>query len=296
MSPAARDLEPMGMTSGIIDIHPHIISPDTGRYPHAPLGGVQSDWSVTRPVSFEQLVAEMDECGVDKAAIVHASTCYGFDNSYVADCIDRLPHRLIGVYAVDVLAPDAVARIEHWRQRGMGGLRLFSAGSTIHTDGRWMTRPQTLASWEHMARIGMPVSIQTTAEGLPSVVELLERFPDVNIILDHLARPDLSDGPPYKAAAGLFAMARFPNLYLKITPRTFDLAQQPNASPDSFFARLVQEFGANRLAFGSNYPTSEGPLSKLIAQGHACFAALSDKDRSWIWSRTAQSLYPELAD
>ena len=164
------------MTSRIIDIHPHIISPDEGRYPPAPLGGVRSDWSIERPISFEQLVAEMDECGVDKAAIVHASTCYGFDNSYVADSVDRLPHRFIGVYAVDVLAPDAVEQIEYWRKRGMAGLRLFSAGSTIQTDGRWMTRPQTLGSWEHMARIGMPVSIQTTADGLPSVVELLERF------------------------------------------------------------------------------------------------------------------------
>ncbi|HTM78527.1 MAG TPA: amidohydrolase family protein [Devosia sp.] len=284
------------MTSVIIDIHPHIISPDTAKYPSAPLGGVQSDWSMTRPVSFEQLVREMDETGVAKAAIVHASTCYGFDNSYVADSVDRLPHRFIGVYAIDVLAPDAVARIEYWRQRGMAGLRLFSSGSTIQTDGRWMTRPQTLGTWEHMARIGMPVSIQTTAEGLPSVVELLERFPDVNIILDHLARPTLNDGPPYKGAASLFTMARFPNLYLKVTPRTFTLAQQAKASPDSFFPRLVREFGAHRLAFGSNYPTSEGPLSKLIAQGHACFAALTDDERSWIWARTAQSLYPELAD
>lgn len=284
------------MSTRIIDIHPHIISPDKGAYPHAPLGGVQSEWSIERPVCFEQLLKEMDECGVDKAAIVHASTCYGFDNSYVADSVERFPHRFIGVYAVDLLAPDAVDRIEYWRRRGMAGLRLFSAGSTIQTDGRWMTRSQTLASWEHVARIGMPVAIQTTSEGLPSVVELLERFPEVDIILDHLARPTLADGPPYQAAAGLFAMARFPNLYLKITPRTFTLAQQAKASPHSFFPRLVRAFGAQRLAFGSNYPTSEGPLSRLIAQGHACFAALSAEERSWIWARTAQSLYPELAD
>jgi hypothetical protein len=32
-----------------IDIHPHIIADDTKRYPLAPLGGHQSDWSRTRP-------------------------------------------------------------------------------------------------------------------------------------------------------------------------------------------------------------------------------------------------------
>ena len=29
----------------VIDIHPHIIADDTRRYPLAPLGGHQSDWS-----------------------------------------------------------------------------------------------------------------------------------------------------------------------------------------------------------------------------------------------------------
>ena len=39
----ARRPEPM-IT---IDIHPHIIASDTTRYPLAPLGGHQSDWSRT---------------------------------------------------------------------------------------------------------------------------------------------------------------------------------------------------------------------------------------------------------
>ena len=47
-----------------IDIHPHIIANDATRYPLAPLGGHQSDWSRTRPVTVEQLVAAMDEAGV----------------------------------------------------------------------------------------------------------------------------------------------------------------------------------------------------------------------------------------
>lgn len=284
------------MRHRIIDIHPHIISPDKDKYPHDPLGGVQSGWSVERPVSFEQLVAEMNEAGVDKAAIVHSSTCYGFDNSYCADCIETAPERFTGVYAVNIQSPDAVESIEYWRTRGMSGLRLFSAGSTVETDGRWMVAPDTFPTWELVAEIGMTVAIQTTSVGLPVVEELLERFPDVNIVLDHLGRPNLTDGPPYAKAAPLFSLSRFGNLYLKITPRTFDLAQAAPASPETFFPKLVAEFGADRLAFGSNYPASEGPLTKLIAQGETCFASLSDEDRSWVWARTAETLYPELAD
>ena len=59
-----------------IDIHPHIIASDTARYPLAPLGGHQSDWSRTRPVTTEQMIAAMDKAGVAKAAIAYKAA-YG---------------------------------------------------------------------------------------------------------------------------------------------------------------------------------------------------------------------------
>ena len=93
--------------SSVIDVHPHVIADDAGRYPLAPLGGNQSDWSRERPVSFERMIAAMDEAGVSKSALVQASTCYGYDNSYLADAVAARPGRFIGVFSVDVFRPDA---------------------------------------------------------------------------------------------------------------------------------------------------------------------------------------------
>ena len=121
------------MAAGFIDIHPHIISADTVRYPRVPLFGVQSDWSRDRPVTIEGLVAAMDEAGVQKAAIVQSSTCYGFDLSYLVDSIARYPGRFTAVGSIDVLAPDAPATLAKWVQRGVTGLRLFTGGSTRHS-------------------------------------------------------------------------------------------------------------------------------------------------------------------
>src|SRR3954447_17744476 len=55
--------------SSIIDIHPHIVSPDTKKYPLEPLGGTQSTWSSERPTTYQMLLDAMDEAGVAKAAI-----------------------------------------------------------------------------------------------------------------------------------------------------------------------------------------------------------------------------------
>jgi predicted TIM-barrel fold metal-dependent hydrolase len=283
------------MTPEIIDIHPHIISADTERYPIAPQHGHRSKWSATRPITFEQLSAEMDEAGVSKAAIVHSSTTYGTDNSYVADCVAQHPDRFTGVYSFDLLAPDALTTFDEWLARGMGGIRLFTGGATHQSDGSWLVNPATFPIWERCAELGMTMAVQTTPDGLSMVAELAERFPSVKIALDHCGRPNLEEGPPYVSCAGLFALAKYENVYMKITPRTFDLAQAAPGGAEPFFASLVEVFGADHLAFGSNYPASAGPLKTLIEQGNACFAGLSDEERAWIWGRTAKALYPMLA-
>src|SRR5579871_2005765 len=122
------------MESMIIDIHPHVISTDTKSYPNAPVGGHKSDWSRERPVSVEQMIAAMDQAAIAKSALVQASTCYGHDNSYVADAVALHPNRFTGVFSADLVAPDAVDSMAHWMKKGLTGMRLFTTGS------RWEER------------------------------------------------------------------------------------------------------------------------------------------------------------
>ncbi len=278
-----------------IDIHPHIIASDKARYPLAPIGGHQSDWSRTRPVSVEQLVAAMDETGIQKAAIVQASTCYGHDNSYIADAVAAYPKRFTGVFSVDVLAPDAPERMRYWLGKGLTGLRLFTFGSTMSEQANWLDDPKSYSAWACAEELGLSICLQMSAKAIPQAASMAERFPKVRIILDHGARPALDDGPPYNAAASLFALARHPNIYIKLTPRIFAECRHGKATPETFFARLAGEFGAQRLAWGSNYPSSEGKLPELLQVARESVATLPLADQDWIFAKTAQTLYPELA-
>jgi predicted TIM-barrel fold metal-dependent hydrolase len=137
--------------------------------------------------------------------------------------------------------------------------------------------------------------MQMTVKALPQLVRMLDRFPKVRIILDHLAKPTLSDGPPYTAAADVFRLADYKNLYLKLTPRTVAEAQNGKATHATFFPLLVSKFGASRIAWGSNYPASEGTLPELLKVSQAALSVLPPEDREWIFARTAMTLYPALA-
>jgi predicted TIM-barrel fold metal-dependent hydrolase len=280
----------------VIDIHSHVISTDEKRYPRAPIGGHQSDWSQKRPVSIDQMIAAMDKAGVARSVLVQASTCYGHDNSYVADALAAHSGRFTGVFSADVLEPDARETMKLWMGKGFTGMRLFTAGSTMPDQADWLDDPRCFPAWELAQQQNLPVCLQMTAKAIPQLHVLLERFPRVRVVLDHCARPELEDGPPYLAAASLWGLAPYKNVFLKISPHTFVAGRKGQATPDSFFGKLIGEFGAQRIAWGSNFPTHEGSLSELLQLGRDSVKIASAQDREWIFGRTAETLYPALKD
>jgi len=279
----------------VVDIHPHVVSPDTDRYPLAPLGGTQSAWSSERPTTYEMLLKEMDAAGVDKAAIVHSSTAYGYDNSYVADAVAAVPSRFTGVYSIDTLAPDAVQRFDYWLARGCSGMRLFTTGSTLPDQSTWFDDPRAYPFWEHAAAKSIPVCMQMKVQAIPLLREIMDRFPKLTIVLDHLARAPVADGPPYAAAADLFALAKYRQLYLKVTPINISPKDWGKGAPETFFGKLIDAFGAARIGWGSNFPNSMGTLSEILDAARAAFSFAKQSDQDWIFGKTAQVLYPSLA-
>jgi predicted TIM-barrel fold metal-dependent hydrolase len=196
------------MSGLIIDIHPHVISTDTRKYPQAPLGGHQSDWSRERPVGYEQMIRDQDAAGVAKAALVQASTCYGHDNSYLAEAVAAHPERFTGVFSCDIVAEDATKQMAKWMKQGMTGMRVFTTGSTMPGQQDWLDDPRTFPAWDMAAESGLSVAQQMTAKGISALTNILKRFPKLRVVLDHLARPQQDDGPPYRGAESLGGLAK----------------------------------------------------------------------------------------
>lgn len=283
--------------ASVIDIHPHIVSPDTKRYPLAPLGGKQSTWSTERPTTYDMLLKAMDDAGVAKAAIVHSSTAYGYDNSYVMDAAKAVPSRFTAVFSIDMLAPDAVQKLDEWISRGGTGLRLFTTGSTLPDQGMWFADPKTFPAWEHAQAKGIPVCMQMGQKGLPLLRQIMDKFPRITMILDHLSRVPFEDGPPYAAAAEYLAMAKqYKQVYVKVTPINVSPKSWGKAAPETFFAKVIDAFGASRIAWGSNFPNSVGTLAEILGAARKAFSFAKASDQDWIFGKTAQALYPVLRD
>src|SRR5262249_10854422 len=132
-------------------------------------------------------------------------------------------------------------------------------------------------------------------DGLPLLRQILDRFPKVTMILDHLSRAPFEDGPPYSKAADFLALAKYGQVYLKITPINITPKSWGKGTPETFFGKLIATFGASRIAWGSNFPNSVGTLPEILGAARQVFSFAKESDQEWIFGRTAQILYPALA-
>jgi L-fuconolactonase len=279
----------------IIDTHCHVIATDTKKYPLAPIFGKQSAWSAEHPLDYPDMVKADVAAGVAKAVLVQAASAYAFDNSYVADSVAAHPDRFTGVFSIDVVAPDAVQKMKRWIGRGLTGMRIFTSGSTHAAQETFFADEAAFPAWRHASDQGLSVCMQMRVAGLPLLETVLKQFPNVRVILDHFARAEAADGPPFAAAAPLFALSRYPNVYLKLTHRPIEQSMKGNATPESFLGKAVSEFGAQRMLWGSNFPAAGPPLPDLIKMAREALSFLPPRDHDWIFGKTAQSLYPVLA-
>ncbi|SEL58932.1 Predicted metal-dependent hydrolase, TIM-barrel fold [Pseudoxanthomonas sp. GM95] len=276
----------------LLDTHTHVISPDKNHYPTNPIGGHQSEWSQARPVDADGLLRAMDAAGIEQAVVVQASTVYGHDNRYVTDSVRQHRDRFVGVYSLDAMAADAVEKIQHWQAQGLHGFRLFTTGSTMPGQADWLGHADSYPAWAYAEAQGIPVCLQMTMEGIPALRSLLTRFPKAIVLLDHCARPVLSDGAPYAKAQALFDLASFPGVHLKLTNRTLAAAAEGDSTPAAFLERIVASFGAERIAWGSNFPAAAGTLAELAQVARAALSTLPSDAQVAIFGGTAQRLYP----
>lgn len=286
----------------IVDTHPHIMTLDTAAYPPAPVGGTQSAWSRGVSLTGAEFAPMMARAGVSAATVVQASTVYGYDNSYLADSVEALPGIFAGVCSVDPVADDAADRLGYWiSERGLHGVRLFAtsagAGTLFSLDD-----PRLEGFWAKAAQLGIPVDVQVRYPGIDAVGRLLERHPGIPVILDHLSTPPLSDGPPYRAAEGLFELAGFKQLHLKFTNRNLDDAGQGESTITAFLAQLVERFGADRIMWCSNFPNTDGKApateqtyAELVERAVRAVSPLGPDVGQALLGGTALTLYPSLA-
>ncbi|MBZ0292225.1 MAG: amidohydrolase family protein [Anaerolineae bacterium] len=126
---------------------------------------------------------------------------------------------------------------------------------------------------------------------LKHVPTLAEKLPNLKMVIDHLAKPPIGqkETPWFDQ---MKAAAQAPNVYAKLSGQ-FDNPDWTVADVQPYVDFVLENFGANRVMFGSDWPVSlaGGTYASVWANTQKLIANCSDEEKEMILGGTAAGFY-----
>lgn len=240
----------------VIDTHMHVWSGDPKRWPFDNPKNRDNPHAVPKgtPGTAELLLEEMDAFGITQCVLVQV-IYHGWDNRYTAHCVKEHPDRFRGHGLIDPEDPQVADKLEYWMtEQGLSGMRF----SPIYYVGRdeWMTGPAHHRLFEKASELGAIFNYFIKTSQLPRLEEMIAKYPDVRIVIDHLARVDLTVDDPLPEFQKLLQLAKYPNVWAKVTELSVVSPSGEAPWRDTFpwVRRMYEAFGPDRLLWGTGFP------------------------------------------
>lgn len=272
----------LGSGYPVIDSHVHVWKHDL-RFPFA--SGARP---LARDATPELLLQLMKANGVSRTVIIQM-IYYKYNNNYLADVLKHHSRYFQGVCRVDPLDPGAPDRLSRLTlEQGFHGVRLSPAGDA---SGDWIRGPLMAPLWKRCEELRVPMTILAPITRMPDIGALMEGFPEVTLVIDHMA-----DCPVTQPAEleKLIALHRYPNVFVKIS-HTWSLSHQayPFLDAQQHVKRLYDVFGPRRLMWGTDWPLVEQRASytQALTVVRDAMNFLNADDKTWILGRTAEIIW-----
>jgi predicted TIM-barrel fold metal-dependent hydrolase len=274
-------MSPLAESYRILDPHVHVWKHDPA-FPFA-----QGARPPARDATPEMLLELMHANGVSKTVLIQVIH-YRYDNSYVASVLKRYPGTFQAVARVDPLDPAAPDHLSKLTEQGFHGVRLSPSGDA---SGDWFHGPLMPPLWKRCLDLKVPMTVLAPIGRMPEVALLLEKLPELTVVIDHMA-----DCPVDHAAEleKLVALERYPNVFVKIS-HTWSLSKQsyPWLDAQELVKRLYQAFGPRRLMWATDWPIIEdrakyGQALTVVRDEMKFFNA---DDLSWVLSGTIERVW-----
>jgi 2-pyrone-4,6-dicarboxylate lactonase len=225
--------------AGAVDAHCHVFGP-MAQFPFSAKAKY-----LPEDAGPEMLFALRDRLGLSRNVIVQAS-CHGTDNAATLHAIAESGGRARGVAVVD---PDiADKELDALHAGGIRGIR-FNFLKRLVDDA---PKDKFLQVAQRVARLGWHVVVYFEADILAELRPFLDALP-VPIVIDHMGRPDVRQGPHGADMTALRALLDSrDDIWVKVTcPDRLD------TQPWDDFARTVAPLVADypaRVLWGTDWP------------------------------------------
>jgi L-fuconolactonase len=268
--------------SEVVDAQVHVWSPHTAEQPWAdPMNAVGHRFPSLSP---GELLAEMDEAGVDRAVLVPPAF-EGDRNDLALTAARTYPDRFCVVARVALERPEAANFVARWREvEGLRGVRV-----TFTREKRaWISDGTADWLWPAAERAGAPVMVYAPGS-IDALGKVALRHPGLQLLVDHCAfEGRLGPSALRQATDDLIRLSEMPNVAVKASALPAFVDEPfPFPALHGAVSAIVAAFGAERVLWGSDMtrlPCTYREAATFIAT----IDGLSASELEWVMGRAVE--------
>ncbi|MFT6414547.1 MAG: L-fuconolactonase [Glaciecola sp.] len=270
-----------------IDSHHHFWNRKLGYYNWLTedMGAITSDFSL------EGLRSRQKKLSIDKTVLIQAAPDIS-ETKYmlsIAASIDFIVGVVGWVDMQDAEAPYHLARLS--KNPYFKGIRPMIQDIQ---DDDWMLNPALDAAFLSLIQLGLCFDALVKPRHLNQLLKLVNRYPDLNIVIDHAAKPDVVGREFVQWVKDIKALAEKPNVYCKLSGLVTEAGFNPNYEGlVPYMRQLMNVFSASRLMWGSDWPVLNlaTDYAQWVDVTEAFLSNTSQIEQMQIWSQTATEFY-----
>jgi predicted TIM-barrel fold metal-dependent hydrolase len=286
-------------TYKLYDTHGHFYTNDVDKYPfNSRTSRYGPEVMVAKAMRFPQTPKEVfafwDEVGVAKGAGVQYSSTYRFDNRYLLDISAEHPDRIIPVVILDPVDAATPATLQTMaRDNRIAGVRF--TGTPVEDEFVFLS-DAAAPTWEMANQLGLLIVLMPiggdTAAAMAGVAEHAARYPNVNILLDHIGfpRPEALPGT-WGLTPQHLALREHDNVFYKYTTLLIEQLHAAEIDEKPFLEHMVATFGADKMTWGSDVGNTPGSMFAWVQYALASADGLSMADQENLFWNTAERIH-----
>jgi L-fuconolactonase len=270
-----------------IDAHQHVWTLARGDYGWLTpaLGPIHRDFG---PGDLAPLLARH---GIARTILVQAAPTEA-ETRFLLDVAARTPFVAGVVGWCDFEAPDAPERIA----KLSGDPLLVGLRPMVHDipDPDWLAKPDLAPAFEALVAHDLTFDALLRPQHIAAFLAVIDRHPELAVVIDHAAKPDLTNGDLAFWREGISAIAARPQTFCKLSGLVTEAgADWTIETLRPVVAHLLASFGPDRLIWGSDWPVVmlRADYSRWFETALELLSDLSETDRAAIMGDNARRFY-----